>query len=189
MNADSSRVVLTCSGAEKPQGNRVKRKVPQLNSFDVLPPDAVPPESAQPEIIHALALAMLSLTRAMIDRGHWDGLRLGLSNTEIRAMGRIAEADGVSAGQLGETLALTTGSVTALIDRLVADGMVERQRNPTDRRAVRLVLTEKGTTGMRTLYTDFQLVIADATAHLPHTEIERLSELLRELAPKIRPSA
>ena len=167
----------------------MKRKVPQLNSFDVLPPDAVPPESAQPEIIHALALAMLSLTRAMIDRGPWDGLRLGLSNTEIRAMGRIAEADGVSAGQLGETLALTTGSVTALIDRLVADGMVERQRNPTDRRAVRLVLTEKGTTGMRTLYTDFQLVIADATAHLPHIEIDRLSELLRELAPKIRPSA
>lgn len=50
----------------------------------------------------------------------------------------------VSMSELASGVALTTGGVTRLADRLEADGLVERHACPTDRRVVHLVLTERG---------------------------------------------
>lgn len=157
-------------------------------SFHLLPPEAIPPTSARPESILQFAKAMLTVTRAVNDRRLRDGARLGLSDTEIKAMGRIAEGEGLSAGRLGELLALTTGSVTALVDRLVAAGMVERKRNPADKRAILLVLTDQGLAGMRNLYIDFQVLLAEATVDLDQESLDAFTTLMLELSPKIRPS-
>ncbi|MEM9566400.1 MAG: MarR family transcriptional regulator [Actinomycetota bacterium] len=44
-------------------------------------------------------------------------------------------------GASADALGITSGSVTALVDRLVEAGYVERQVSPTDRRRVEVVLT------------------------------------------------
>jgi DNA-binding MarR family transcriptional regulator len=48
----------------------------------------------------------------------------------------------LSASALGDRLGLTSGSVTALIDRLVNKDMARRTHHPTDRRVVLVELTE-----------------------------------------------
>lgn len=46
--------------------------------------------------------------------------------------------------RLSTDVALTTGGVTRLVDRMVEAGLVERQHCPNDRRSVRVVLTTEG---------------------------------------------
>lgn len=50
----------------------------------------------------------------------------------------------VTMSQLAGAVALTTGGVTRLADRLERDGLVRRGACPTDRRVVHLELTENG---------------------------------------------
>jgi MarR family 2-MHQ and catechol resistance regulon transcriptional repressor len=46
--------------------------------------------------------------------------------------------------RLSTDVALTTGGVTRLVDRMVDAGLVERQNCPNDRRSIHVVLTPKG---------------------------------------------
>jgi DNA-binding MarR family transcriptional regulator len=46
--------------------------------------------------------------------------------------------------KLSTDIALTTGGVTRLVDRMVDSGLVARQNCPSDRRSVHVVLTPKG---------------------------------------------
>jgi DNA-binding MarR family transcriptional regulator len=46
--------------------------------------------------------------------------------------------------KLSADVALTTGGVTRLVDRMVDAGLVERQNCPSDRRSVHVVLTMEG---------------------------------------------
>ncbi len=69
----------------------------------------------------------------------------GLHPTDLRAIISLLDAEraGVAAtpGWLGESLRLNSASVTALVDRLERLGHVRRERDPVDRRRVRLIVT------------------------------------------------
>jgi DNA-binding MarR family transcriptional regulator len=56
-----------------------------------------------------------------------------------------AAPDGrLTMSRLSADVALTTGGVTRLVDRMVVAGLVERQNCPSDRRSVHVVLTSEG---------------------------------------------
>jgi DNA-binding MarR family transcriptional regulator len=55
-----------------------------------------------------------------------------------------AEDDQLTMGALAEQVALTSGGVTRLLDRMVRAGYVERRQCPTDRRIVYAALTPAG---------------------------------------------
>ncbi len=58
-----------------------------------------------------------------------------------------AAPDGrLTMSRLSSDVALTTGGVTRLVDRMVDAGLVERQNCPSDRRSVHVVLTAEGRT-------------------------------------------
>jgi DNA-binding MarR family transcriptional regulator len=61
---------------------------------------------------------------------------LGINRTDGRCLDIIGRHGKVSAGQLSIEAGLTTGAVTAVIDRLEASGYVQRVRDPVDRRKV-----------------------------------------------------
>lgn len=67
--------------------------------------------------------------------------KLGLNPTDLQAIHRLGLApDGLTAGQLGGQLGLTSGAVTTAVDRLVARGYAERTPDESDarRRVIRL---------------------------------------------------
>ena len=70
----------------------------------------------------------------------------GLPLTWFEALLRIARSPGgeLSAGELSHQIALTSGGITRLVDRLVAAGHVERRTSPTDRRSQLVTLTDGG---------------------------------------------
>ncbi|WP_216625832.1 MarR family transcriptional regulator [Paenibacillus planticolens] len=64
---------------------------------------------------------------------------LGLYNNDFIAIDFLHEKGPITAGELSKLTGLTTGSVTALIDRLEKNGFVRRQNDPNDRRKVIIV--------------------------------------------------
>lgn len=61
---------------------------------------------------------------------------LGVNRTDMRCIEYLAAVDGAAPTELGAYLGLTTGSVTAMIDRLEKLGYLTREPDPDDRRRV-----------------------------------------------------
>jgi DNA-binding MarR family transcriptional regulator len=62
--------------------------------------------------------------------------RLGMHVTDHKCAGILLEAGPITAGELGRRTGLTSGTITAVIDRLEKSGFVRRTRDPGDRRRV-----------------------------------------------------
>jgi DNA-binding MarR family transcriptional regulator len=52
--------------------------------------------------------------------------------------------DGLSMSDLSRRLMVSNGAITGLVDRLMAEGLVQRQGDPLDRRSTIVQLTRKG---------------------------------------------
>jgi DNA-binding MarR family transcriptional regulator len=69
----------------------------------------------------------------------------GLHETDQECLDLLDWTGPITAGEIGVHLGLTSGAVTGLLDRLEADGWVRRERDPEDRRRVRVHLSaERG---------------------------------------------
>ena len=67
----------------------------------------------------------------------------GLNRTDTRAIDILDRNGPMTAGELAGQARLTSGAVTALVDRLEAAGLVRRTRDTVDRRRVMIELTPK----------------------------------------------
>jgi DNA-binding MarR family transcriptional regulator len=72
------------------------------------------------------------------------GATLGLTNSEFNALTNIGHSRELTPKELSSNLHMTTGAVTAMIDRLENAGLVARRNNPNDRRSVLIAPTERG---------------------------------------------
>lgn len=69
---------------------------------------------------------------------------LGLTYPQYLAMLVLWERDGIGVKALGERLMLDSGTLTPLLKRLEAAGLIRRERSREDERQLLLHLTEKG---------------------------------------------
>jgi len=69
---------------------------------------------------------------------------LGLTYPQYLAMFVLWENDNLSVKELGELMRLDSGTLTPLLKRLEAMGLVRRSRDPADERSVRISLTPAG---------------------------------------------
>ena len=70
---------------------------------------------------------------------------VGLSLPKLAALHQLTVAgESLPLGQLAERLACVKSNVTQLVDRLEADGLVNRTSDPNDRRSRLAVLTDAG---------------------------------------------
>ncbi|MEW2505517.1 MarR family winged helix-turn-helix transcriptional regulator [Amycolatopsis sp. CA-161197] len=70
----------------------------------------------------------------------------GLQHTWFEVLIRLARSEGgqLTMSALANEVALTTGGITRLIDRIEAAGYVERRPCPTDRRVAYAAITDAG---------------------------------------------
>jgi len=76
---------------------------------------------------------------------------LGLTYPQYLVLLVLFEADLRSVRELGEALGLDSGTLTPLLKRLEASGLVKRKRDPEDERVVRISLTRKASAMHETL--------------------------------------
>ncbi|WP_416903265.1 MarR family winged helix-turn-helix transcriptional regulator [Micromonospora echinospora] len=102
---------------------------------------------------HVIAEIINDLRRYAVDAQHvahaFAGLH-GLGGTDLQALIAVMDAelrgDPMTPGRLGEHLDLSSGSITALVDRLERAGHLRRDRDPSDRRRILLHYAERGAT-------------------------------------------
>lgn len=104
---------------------------------------------------------------------------MGVHRTDVRCLDILDRLGTISAGRLAEESGLTTGAVTAMIDRLEAAGYVRRVRDEEDRRRVLVDLTKRARKSGRALYEPLALRFAEFSRRLTIEQIELLLEFAR----------
>jgi len=87
--------------------------------------------------LYSASLAMTKLYKPLLEE-------LGLTYPQYLAMLALWERDGVSVSALGERLFLDSGTLTPLLKRLEAAGLIARVRAVEDERRVHISLTAEG---------------------------------------------
>jgi DNA-binding MarR family transcriptional regulator len=68
---------------------------------------------------------------------------LGVNRTDSRCLDILDQRGQMTAGALAQESGLSTGAITAVIDRLEAAGYARRVADPADRRRVQVEITDK----------------------------------------------
>ena len=93
-------------------------------------------EAAFGNAVRAYQTGVDNFDQAMADH-------IGINRTDARCADLVDQAGGMTAGELARAAGLTTGAVTAVIDRLEKAGIAQRVPDPHDRRRVRIEATPK----------------------------------------------
>jgi len=105
-----------------------------------------------------------------------------LSVAEMHTLEGIGLYESKTMSETAAALEITTGTLTVAIDRLVRKGYVERQRDPNDRRVVRIRLTKKGKLAYR-MHNKFHTLLVDRlTDPLDEEEKQILLNVLENIA-------
>lgn len=121
---------------------------------------------------------MLSYTAAV-------ARRMGLGVPEVAALEHLQGAGELTPGQLGRRLAMTSGAVTALVDRLERRGFVERRPNPRDRRSSVLRVTSGGAEEAMRHLSPLALEVREISENLTDEERAAAGKFMEEVTAAI----
>jgi DNA-binding MarR family transcriptional regulator len=116
------------------------------------------------------ALRKLS-TRTILFQTH-AAASIGVIHTDLKTADILNETGPITAGELGKITGLTTGTVTALIDRLESAGVVRREKDPSDRRRVIIVPISNKNDQIREIYQPLSQSVARLGANYTNGELE-----------------
>lgn len=125
---------------------------------------------------------VLSRAHSAVERhAELDIARHGLSHGEFAIMEALYHKGPLLLGDVQRKILVSSGGVTYLVDRLVADGLVERRECETDRRARYAALTRKGELFMKKIFPEHAAALARGVAGLTSAEKKQAIDLLRKL--------
>jgi DNA-binding MarR family transcriptional regulator len=132
-----------------------------------------------------LCFALYAASRAMV-RAYQPLLEpLGLTYPQYLVMLVLWERDGLSVKELGGRLELDSGTLTPLLKRLEAHGLVRREGDTEDERVVRVQLTAEGRALRRRAARVPEKMLC-ALEPYSLREVASLRKQLRELTAMIR---
>jgi MarR family 2-MHQ and catechol resistance regulon transcriptional repressor len=106
---------------------------------------------------------------------------LGIGLTDFGILEMLRHKGPMPVNAIGSRLRLTSGSITAAVDRLEKKGLVARRNDPGDRRARVVHLTEAGTNLITCAFTEHEAAMERAVSGLSPEEREQAVELLKKL--------
>ena len=109
------------------------------------------------------------------------GAFLGPLVHDVHERLRDGLADLVKMNQVSRQLMVTTGNVTGLTDELERDGLVQREADPTDRRAWRVNLTPKGRHSFEAMATEHEKWVLELFGGLDGKTVQQLHRSLGRL--------
>jgi len=131
-----------------------------------------------------VAILLAQLGRHSADRFTALIAELNLTGPQAAILRAIAGEPGRSQQALSEQLGLLPSRVVAFVDDLEQRGLLQRRRNPGDRRLYALYLTEQGDDLMTRLAAVAVAHEAEITAGLTDEQRTTLTELLADLADR-----
>ena len=110
----------------------------------------------------------------------------GISYARMRLLGALHSGGPQIMSSISDELGVTRRNVTALVDALEEEGLVQRKPHPTDRRATIIELTEQGFETTNSMYEEHRAAVAALFADLSEEDRGELTRLLGSLREALR---
>ncbi len=110
------------------------------------------------------------------------GKKLGLHSTDFEGLDLIFFRGTATPSELARYTSLSSGSTTAMIDRLEKSGLVQRRVNPDDRRGTLVALDTQAAHRFRPLFTSVRVAQNQLLDSYSRQELEVLSDYFRRSA-------
>ena len=127
----------------------------------------------------AFGPAYLRWVRSRVQEG-------GISYARMRLLSALHFKGPQIMSSLSEKLGVTPRNVTALVDALEEEGLVERRPHPTDRRATIIELTPRGAETCGGIYAEHRGAVSELFVGLSEEDLHELIRLLSELRGLLR---
>ncbi|MBI5777273.1 MAG: MarR family transcriptional regulator [Nitrospirae bacterium] len=136
------------------------------------------------KVLRPLVEAYLAFWRE--DSRHIKSLKLTPSQFDVIAT--LGDTDGMTCAELSNATLVTKGTLTGVLDRLVAKGLIQREAVAGDRRCTKIKLTQKGDTLFRKVFAAHIAYIRPFFERaLNQKEVEHLRTLLLRIRDSFSP--
>ena len=102
----------------------------------------------------------------------------GLTPCQFEVLVTLWEEDGILLSELGRRVSRDGPTITGVVDRMEKKMLVKRERDPRDRRVVRVVLTSKSKGMEEQLSTTKKQILEKIARNLSTREIRQLETIL-----------
>jgi DNA-binding MarR family transcriptional regulator len=130
----------------------------------------------------ALALGVRQLIRSGEHLRNLLARQLRLGPTDVIAIGDLYTHGPLTPRELAARMDLTSGTVTALLDRLEQAGLLARSNNPKDRRSLLISTTAAGEHAAQWVFEQFDAALHQGLPAGPGLSTGQLADLLSVLA-------
>ena len=128
-----------------------------------------------------LWLLLWKTTKALEAHAFLSVQALGMCLSDFGVLEALLHKGPLPVNTLGKKVLLTSGSMTAAVDRLERRGLVQRRDDPADRRSRVVHLTAAGRKLIRELFAEHQRDMEQPVSCLTKAEIASLGAMLRKL--------
>ncbi|ACS99536.1 MarR family winged helix-turn-helix transcriptional regulator [Paenibacillus sp. JDR-2] len=105
----------------------------------------------------------------------------GMNYTQFKLLFTLHTSDSLKVSELAEILGLTSGAITGIADKLVAEGLISRERANDDRRVVYIELTAKGKDMVDDILESQKETFSSFFNVLPEEDIQHLRRIFAQL--------
>jgi DNA-binding MarR family transcriptional regulator len=107
--------------------------------------------------------------------------KIGVSHTDLKSAEILNETGPITAGELSKITGLSTGSVTALINRLEKSGYVKRERDHMDGRRVMITLISDRQDQIKSHYQSLSMATKDLCSAYNEQELIFITQFVRDI--------
>ena len=130
------------------------------------------------ELFRQVILPLWHITRAQIR--DLATSEYGITSSQFHTIRRISRGD-VSVSALADCMHVSRPNVSRAVDELVQKGLVNRKRDPQDRRNIHLSLTDIGEQMIKGLHDKYREILADQFSILSDEELRELVSALKSM--------
>jgi DNA-binding MarR family transcriptional regulator len=130
----------------------------------------------------SVILELQRATHATLQRLASELAGLGLTASDLNALGNLADGAARTVSELGAAVGTKPATMTGVLDRLESRGLITRAARPGDRRAVVIQLTRDGVKAAARVRRAMDDLERRALADLPAGALDGARAVLRALA-------
>ena len=110
----------------------------------------------------------------------------GMPLSHVQVLVMLDHRGSLSITEISNSFGIAKPNITPLVDRLIEEGLVMRERNSADRRVVNVVICEKGRERLADIYRDLCDNLFDWTRTLSSEDMTAFNEALETIVRLLR---